>query len=116
MNWKTSKFASSMLSLLRSGDSVLDASPDHRIEDIRRTMVECLRDVTPSDELTHVRSRVLYGRDVQSLWYVRSDVMNLIAGTHGETLAREQLVMLTDMFRGLLPKGLDSRRGGLFRG
>ena len=89
MNWKTSKFASSMLSLLRSGDSVLDASPDHRI---------------------------LYGRDVQSLWYVRSDVMNLIAGTHGETLAREQLVMLTDMFRGLLPKGLDSRRGGLFRG
>ncbi|MFM2274795.1 MAG: hypothetical protein RL211_667 [Pseudomonadota bacterium] len=105
-----------MLSLLRSGDSVLDASPDDRIEDIRRFMEKCLRGVSPSDELAHVRSRILYGRDVQSLWYVRSDVMNLIAATHGETLAREQLVVLTDMFRGLLPKGLDSRRGDLFRG
>lgn len=105
-----------MLSLLRSGDSVLEASTDHRIDDLRRTMMDCLRDVRPCDELDQVRSRVQYGADIQSLWYVRSDIMNLLAGTHGETFAREQLVMLTGLFKGLLPKGLESRPAGLFRG
>jgi len=115
MNWKTSKFASSMLSILRSGDSVLDAKLDHRVEDIRQAMLECLREVLPSEELDHIRARVMYGADVQSLWYVRSDIMALLAGTHGEAVAQAQMSALTDMFRGLVPAGMHSRPAGLRR-
>ena len=115
MNWKTSKFASSMLSILRSGDSVLDSKLDHRVEDIRQAMMESLRDVVGSDELDHIRARVLYGADVQSLWYVRSDIMGLLAGTYGEAVAQEKMTLLTDMFRGLVPSGMHSRPAGLRR-
>ncbi|HPH12224.1 MAG TPA: hypothetical protein PLC34_00390 [Burkholderiaceae bacterium] len=104
-----------MLSLLRSGDSVLDAKFDQRVENIRMAMLECLRNVLPSEELEHVRARVMYGSDVQSLWYVRSDMMSLLASTHGETVAREQMDVLSGMFKGLVPAGLHSRPAGLMR-
>ncbi len=44
-----------------------------------------------------------------ALWYLRGDVMALLAGRFGETGARERLEPVTDMFRAMLPQGLRSR-------
>ena len=38
-----------------------------------------------------VARRVRYAADAQGLWYARSDVMAILASTHGETIAREQV-------------------------
>ena len=58
-----------------------------------------------------VTRRVRYAQDIQALWYVRSDVMAILATTHGETLAREKLAYISSRFKGLLPKALAQRAG-----
>jgi hypothetical protein len=116
MNWKTSKFVSSVMGLMRvGGDSVTGSLAEGRLEAIRQFMMDCLKDVAFGNELRHVRSRVLYGSDIQTLWYVRSDIMNLLSSTHGEAYAHAQLALITEMFRGLLPAGLDTRPAALRR-
>jgi hypothetical protein len=56
-----------------------------------------------------VTRRIRYASDVQALWYLRGDLMAALAAMHGEGAARKQVATVTDMFRGLLPNGLDSR-------
>lgn len=58
-----------------------------------------------------VTRRVRYAQDIQALWYARSDVMAILATTHGETLAREKLAYISSRFKGLLPKALAQRAG-----
>lgn len=57
--------------------------------------------------------KVLYAADIQALWYLRSDLMILLAGQWGESDAREKLAAITEMFRGLVPAGQISRPGRL---
>jgi hypothetical protein len=98
------------MSIMRmGGDSVPADGPDHRLKDIRRAMLECLIEAHPGDELTRLRARIMYSADADGLWYLRSDIMNLLAGKHGETFARERLVLLTGMFHGLMPAGMKAR-------
>lgn len=53
--------------------------------------------------------RVRYAPDVQGLWYARSDVMAILAATHGETLAREKMTSISRRFDGMLPASLTSK-------
>ena len=46
---------------------------------------------------------------MQSLWYLRGDLMAALASSHGEAAAREKLETLSEMFEDLLPRGLRSR-------
>ena len=62
-----------------------------------------------------IARRVRYAPDVQGLWYARSDVMAILANTHGETIAREKIANISDRFNGLLPKSLTSKFGFKFR-
>ena len=55
--------------------------------------------------------RVRAARDILGLWYARSDLMSILATTHGETVAREKVADITSKFKGLLPKSLSSRIG-----
>lgn len=58
-----------------------------------------------------VARRVRFSPDVQGLWYARSDVMAILANTHGETVAREKIAKISRRFTGLLPKSLTGRIG-----
>jgi hypothetical protein len=46
---------------------------------------------------------VLEADDIQSLWYLRSDVMHMLSAHCGETLAADKINALTALFRGHLP-------------
>jgi hypothetical protein len=62
-----------------------------------------------SKHFPQITRRIRYANDVQALWYLRGDLMAALAAMHGEMAAREKVAGVTDMFRGLLPSGLNSR-------
>ncbi len=113
MSWKKSKFASSLISLFQEAPA--DPRLESGIEDIRAAMLDAVRDAPPSDERAVVVARLRCAPHVLTLWYLRSDIMTLLAGRCGEALARERLAQITDMFQGLLPPGHSSRPSALNR-
>lgn len=87
-----------------SGGSVLKEGMD----DIRNAMLELIGDAEDRQSRLVAR-RVRFANEIQALWYLRGDLMAVLAGRHGEVIAREKLESLTEMFQDLLPRGLRSR-------
>ena len=85
---------------------------DGRIDEIRDAMLEAL---TPYIALEPVLPKawisIGVATDIQTLWYLRSDLMSLLADYCGEGAAREQVSVITEMFRGIIPHGQFPRAG-----
>lgn len=81
---------------------------DARTEIIRELMLHAVGDYGEK-KFPAVARRVRYAPDVQGLWYARSDVMAILANTHGETVAREKIADISGRFNGLLPKSLTGK-------
>lgn len=103
------QFKTSYLALLGRTDNTPEALTD-RTEGIRRLMLRELGEYGER-KFPAVTRRVRYAPDVQGLWYARSDVMAILANTHGETVAREKIARISGCFKGLLPKSLTSKIG-----
>lgn len=96
------KFASSFAALL-SESTILDA--DGRAEDIRNAILEVLAPHVDFDAgVPTVWSRVTRAGDIQSLWYLRSDVLAFLAEHSDEAAGRIKLDQITEMFRGAMPE------------
>jgi hypothetical protein len=95
-----------LLGNLRSTPS--DTVLDHGTEDIRDSMLASLGEGASAHSPAIVR-RIRYATDIESLWYLRGDLMAALAAIHGERIAREKLASITAQFRGLLPGGMSSR-------
>lgn len=105
MGWKFSRFTSSLMGLLQESDA--KTAEESHIEAIRTEMLESIFSVLPNkSDRPPVLTKVLYARDVQSLWYQRSDLMSLLSEHHGETRAQEKIASITQRFTGLLPPTL----------
>lgn len=78
------------------------------MDEIRNAMLALIGDAQDkqSQQLTR---RIRYANEIQALWYLRGDLMAVLAGRHGEAAARQKLQPVTDMFQDLLPRGLRSR-------
>ena len=103
------KFRSSCMALL----GIPEAKPvpiNDRTEVIRALMLNALGEYGEKKFPAVIR-RVRYAPDVQGLWYARSDVMAILANTHGETVAREKIAVISGRFKGLLPASLVSKKG-----
>lgn len=85
-----------------------------RTEAIRELMLSELGEYAERKFPAVIR-RVRYAPDVQGLWYARSDVMAILANTHGETIARAKIAEISNRFTGLLPKSLTSKGGMRYR-
>lgn len=107
MSWIGSKFTSSLMSLL--GESVPDRSPEARIKVIRQAMMDCLNGLSERHSVARVWARILYAPDAQSLWYLRGDLMTLLAEVRGESAAKAHIASITTLFEGLLPAAQKSR-------
>ena len=81
-----------------------------RTEVIREMMLHELGDYGEK-KFPAITRRIRYAPDVQGLWYARSDVMAILANTHGETIAREKIANISLRFNGLLPKSLTGKFG-----
>ena len=100
---KLSHIASTIAGLLR--DTRSDSEDERVLDDIREEM---LGSIAPYVENQAVRppvwAKVLYAEDIESLWYQRSDVMQILSEKEGEANAAETLERLTAMFRHHVPK------------
>ena len=84
------------------------------IEDIRTRMTEMLSS-QDDERASVVRRRIRYADSVESLWFIRGEVMAVLSRTHGEAVALELVASVSDMFDDLLPEGLRSRPSPLGR-
>jgi hypothetical protein len=91
------------MGLLRDPARSVD-SLEH-VEHIREEMLDCMDMFLPNRTgRPPVWSKVQYADDIQSLWFLRSDVMRMLCDHCGETLAADKVDALTTLFRGHIPK------------
>jgi hypothetical protein len=111
MRWFKPNLRSSVSAMFSSGhpsQPAESALEEVGIEDIRTSMLSLIGEIEDKKFL-HVGRRIRYASEVLALWYLRGDLMALLASRHGEVQAREHLKAITGMFEDMLPKGLKSR-------
>ena len=84
------------------------------IEDIRTRMLELLSSHT-EERAAVVRRRIRYAESVESLWFIRGELMAVLSHVRGEAVALELIADVSVMFDDLLPDGLRSRPSPLAR-
>jgi hypothetical protein len=112
MRWIKPNLRSSIYGLLGTPSQPSESMLENGTEDIRQAMLDMLG-AAGAQQFPQVTRRVRYANDVQALWYLRGDLMATLSAMQGEVQAREQILKLTGMFRGLLPAGLTSRPSSL---
>jgi len=70
----------------------------------------------PGDRAVVLRRRIRYADQVESLWFMRGELMAVLASSRGEAAALALVSSVSDMFEDLLPQGLRSRPSPLGRG
>ena len=102
---RISKFATTFAGLLGAAEVTVDAGA--QLEGIRHAMLVSLA-VIPSDTpgLDRIWGAIARAGAAQTLWYLRSDLLALLADQSGEVDARKELDHITKMFHGLVPAGL----------
>lgn len=112
MRWFTSTLRSSLYGLLGHATTPTESRLFSGMEDIREAMLELIGDDGPR-RYPQVTRRIRYATDIQALWYLRGDLMAILAGLHGEAEARKHLRAISTMFTGLLPPSLTRRKRAL---
>lgn len=113
MSWKISRISSTLMGLMRESQSTLQSSEP--LEDIRTRMLDCMSEFLKSTASERpVWSKVQFADDIQTLWYLRSDLMHLLCDYCGETVANAKVQEITELFRGHMPAAqfASSRRRG----
>ncbi|MGZ5182132.1 MAG: hypothetical protein ACXWC6_08025 [Ramlibacter sp.] len=116
MRWFKPNLRNSLHAIFSAGPATAppDASELYTIEDIRGKMLE-LAGTVPDEESAAARRRIRYADDIETLWFIRGELMGLLARSHGEAAALEQIELVSDMFEDQLPPGLRSRPSPLGR-
>ncbi len=101
-----SRFTTSLMGLI--GESASSAEVEIRVEEIRREMLTIMSELpdqqgTRSAPWTRVWAKVSRAANIQTLWYLRIDLMALLSDHCGENVARDKLAAITKMFHGVLP-------------
>ena len=78
------------------------------IEDIRDAMLGLLAGAD-IQKYPIVARRIRYATDIQALWFLRGDLMAVLANAHGEGVARTEIAQVSEMLENSLPQGLRSR-------
>ena len=89
MAWDTSSIKNSLYSMLGLDSSRVDEGRTQQLEQVRTAMLACLQDLDASEVHT-LHLRLSYAKDVQTLWYLRSDLMGVLANRKGEATATEE--------------------------
>lgn len=102
---RLSKFVTTFAGLLGAAETSLDATG--QLEDIRHAMLASMSDVPAGTlGLEKTWGAIARAGAAQSLWYLRSDLLALLAAHRGEVAARTDLENITQMFRGAVPESL----------
>lgn len=107
MSWKTSKFASNLVSLFIDSDP--NDITESRVEEVRDAMLKSIHELSPSESHTTLTRRLRWAPHAQALWYLRIDVMTLLCTQRSESEARQSLQEITQLFLGLVHANQISR-------
>ena len=81
-------------------------SASDRLESIRSAMLDALFDIDQTNNLEDVWSAIVRAIEIQTLWYLRCDLLRQLASHWGEAVAREKLEEVTQLFHGVIAKNL----------
>lgn len=117
MRWFKPNLRNSLHAIFSTG--LLAHPPDEpdtviTIEDIRHRMLDLLA-AEECERATIARRRIRYADSVESLWFMRGELVAVLARTRGEAAALETISLVSEMFDDLLPEGLRSRPSPLGR-
>ena len=79
-----------------------------RLEAIRHAMLSALSELDAT-RFPDLGRRLRIADDFQTLWYARSELMHAMASRMGESHAKAQMAVITDMFEGLVSPGIAPR-------
>ena len=117
MSWfNTKDLRSSIYALLSVGVRRTTPRDDDelaRTEAIRQGMLGMV-ELDGSERAEKLARRIRYA-DLEALWFMRGELMGMMARSYGEVAARERLDTLSSLFEDLLPSGLRSRPSPLNR-
>jgi hypothetical protein len=109
MRWfKTKDLRSSIYALFSVSTSEQRVDDAATMDQIREAMLALAGDEY-GDRAAGVVRRIRYATDLQSLWFMRGELMQLLAHNEGEAAAREKVDELSSLFTDLLPTALRSR-------
>ena len=91
-----------------------DETETEALERFRAAMLTLL-DGNISDQGARLNLRIRCAASLQSLWFMRSEMMALLAADFGELEARHRLELVSESVRDSLPSGLRSRPSPLAR-
>ncbi|MBI2747264.1 MAG: hypothetical protein HYX45_16980 [Burkholderiales bacterium] len=89
------------------GQSETEA-PEAVVERVRDAMLRALVEQLGQDA-QELRQQVHLARDIESLWYLRPEIMNAMAARRGEARARACMTGLTALFKDHHPGAASSR-------
>ena len=78
------------------------------LENIREMMLS-MAESEDSERAAALVRRIRYAMDLQALWFMRGELMALLARSRGEVAARQHVDELSAQFEDRLPSGLRSR-------
>jgi hypothetical protein len=105
----TSVWPTSSPQKLGATDPEIDA-----LEKFRAAMLGLIES-DASERAAMLNLRIRCAATLQSLWFMRSEMMALLATAHGEADARRRLDLVAECVRDVLPSGLRSRPSPLSR-
>jgi hypothetical protein len=107
--WNKTDFKNSITGLLgRAASPPSDSVLENGLEDIREAMLSVLGD-DGAKQFPQATRRIRYATDIKDLWYLRGDLMAVLAKLYDEATARQTIASINAQFQGLLPGGLNSR-------
>ena len=110
MRWfKTKDLRSSIYAMFSVTTAATPRAEDPATMDQIREAMLAMAAVDPGERAAGLARRIRYATDLQTLWFMRGEIMQLLAQDHGEAAAREKVDELSSMFTHLLPSGLRSR-------
>jgi succinate dehydrogenase/fumarate reductase flavoprotein subunit len=110
MRWFKTKDLRSSIYAMFSVSTANRRPPDDgtALESIRELMMT-LASMDGSERGAALSRRIRYAMDLQALWFMRGELMQLLAKTHGELAARGKVQEVSSLFEDMLPAGLRSR-------
>ena len=109
MRWfKSRDIRSSIYAMFSVSTRTTHAADVASMDQIREAML-ALSGAARGERAAGLTRRIRYATDLQSLWFMRGELMQLLAHDEGESAARDKVDELSSMFSDLLPTALRSR-------
>lgn len=109
MRWfKTKDLRSSIYAMLSVTTRAAQVDDAASMDQIREAMLAMVSE-DAGERAAGLARRIRYATDLQALWFMRGEIMQLLARDHGEAIARDRIDELSGLFSDLLPSGLRSR-------